>query len=68
MIVRYEITHDGTHLIIDECGKFLGECTSEDFIECMEDRDSFQEDFYDFFYVEKGKLFSVLNSFPRKTK
>ena len=63
MIVRYETTHDGTFLIVDECEKFLGECTSDDFIECMEDRDSFEEDFYWFFYVDKEKLNLCFQSF-----
>lgn len=63
MIVRYENTKNGTLLIIDECDVFHGECYSEDFIECMEERDSFIENEYDYFFVDKEKLNFCFQSF-----
>lgn len=63
MIVRYENTKNGTLLIIDECDVFHGECYSEDFIECMEERDNFIENEYDYFFVDKEKLNFCFQSF-----
>jgi len=63
MIVRYENTKNGTLLIVSETDKFLGECYSEDFIDCMEERDSFIENEYDYFFVDKEKLNFCFYSF-----
>lgn len=64
MIVRYEKIRNSENLIIiSETEKFLGEVSLDQFINSMEDRDSFSEYDYDWFYVDKSKLFSVFNSF-----
>lgn len=64
MIVRYEKIRGSDNLIIiSETEKFLGEVSLDQFISCMEDRDSFSECDYDWFYVDKNKLFSVFQSF-----
>lgn len=62
MIVRYEKIRDSDNLIIiSETEKFLGEVSLDQFISCMEDRDSFSEYDYDWFYVEwRIRVVSIL--------
>lgn len=56
MICRYENTRYGTVLVITETDKFLGEITLDQFVDCMEERDSFSEDDYQYFYMDSEKL------------
>lgn len=62
MICRYENTRYDTILVIDECEKFLGETTVDKFVDAMEERDSFQEQEYDWFHVNKNKLFNLFRA------
>lgn len=66
MICRYENTRYDTVLVIDECSKFQGECTVDQFVDAMEQRDSFEEQEYQWFYVNKEKLLLSFKSFSRK--
>jgi len=66
MIVRYEKSSDTSILIINECNKYLGEIEIIDFAECMEDKDSFEEDEYNWFFVNKEKINLCFQSFPAK--
>lgn len=60
MIVRYENSKNDYLLIIDENEKFIGEIDSDDFIDAMLERDSFEEFEYQWFYVDKDKLESKI--------
>jgi len=64
MLVRYEKSSFGNILIIDECGKYLGETVIEDFIDSMiDDKDVIIEDEYTYYFVSKEKLNFCFQSF-----
>ena len=60
MVVRIEKTKNNQYLVIDELEKYIGRVNSYDFAECLEDRESFQEDLDTFYYVNKFCLMSKL--------
>lgn len=66
MIVRYEKSKEESILIIDECNKYLGECYIDPFVDAIEERDTFEEDGYEFFFVNREKLNLAFKSFSRQ--
>jgi AAA+ ATPase superfamily predicted ATPase len=56
MIVRVEILRDNQYLVVDEISRVLGTVFQEDFEKCLEERDSFEEDEYTWWYVNKECL------------
>jgi hypothetical protein len=56
MIVRIEILRDDKYLVVDEISRVLGTIDQEDFEDCLEDRDSFEEDEETWHYVNKECL------------
>jgi hypothetical protein len=58
MVVRIEsIKGTETVLIIEETGKYLGQMESINFfVECLDDRDPFEEDKYLWYFVDKKCL------------
>lgn len=62
MICRYEQADNDTILVISEVDVFLGQCEINSFVDCIEDRDTFEEDDFIWYYVNKEKLFSVFSA------
>lgn len=65
MYIRWENTsEEEVVLVIDEIGKFLGKVDLFMLVDIIDDhKDTIEEDDDVYFFVEKDKLFSVLNSF-----
>lgn len=65
MYIRWENTNEEeVVLVIDEIGKFLGKVDLFMLVDIIDDhKDTIEEDDDVYFFVEKDKLFSVLNSF-----
>lgn len=63
MVVRLEkIRKSQAVLVIDENSKYIGQIDNIDFfIDCIEDRDPFEEDGYTWYFVNKECLLKLTN-------
>lgn len=67
MYCRYEEIENDRVLVIDEIERVLGKCSLYEFIDCVDDsKDCFEDNEYNYFYMYRKKLYSVLNLFSAK--